>query len=167
VKIKSIYGFFILMVVLSGCHVYSFTGASISPDIKTITIRQFQNNASYVQPRLTQLLTDALKDRFMSQTSLNIVPDNADLFLSGVITDYNTKPIAIQGNETAALNRLSVTITVKYINKKNEKQNFESSFSRYRDYQSNLSLSAVEEQLLKEIVDELVDDIFNKSVVNW
>lgn len=155
------------MVVLSGCHVYSFTGASISPDIKTITIRQFQNNASYVQPRLTQLLTDALKDRFTSQTSLNIIPDNADLFLSGVITDYSTKPIAIQGNETAALNRLSVTITVKYINKKNEKQNFESSFSRYRDYQSNLSLSSVEEQLLKEIVDELVDDIFNKSVVNW
>ena len=155
------------MAVLSGCHVYSFTGASISPDVKTITIRQFQNNASYVQPRLTQLLTDVLKDRFTSQTSLNIIPDNADLFLSGIITDYNTKPIAIQGNETAALNRLSVTITVKYVNKKNEKQNFESSFSRYRDYQSNLSLSSVEEQLLKEIVDELVDDIFNKSVVNW
>ena len=155
------------MIIISGCHVYSFTGASISPDIKTITIRQFQNNASYVQPRLTQILTDALKDRFMSQTSLNIIPDNADLFLSGTITDYNTKPVAIQGNETAALNRLSVTISVKFINKKNEKQNFESPFSRYRDYQSTLSLSAVEDQLLKEITDELVDDIFNKAVVNW
>ena len=166
-NIKKIYSIFVVLIFLSGCHVYSFTGASISPDTKTITIRQFLNNASYVQPRLAQVLTDAVKDRFQAQTSLQLVPDNADLFLSATITDYNTKPIAIQGNETAALNRLTVTINVKFVNKKNEKQNFETPFSRYRDYQSNLSLSAVEDQLIKEITDDLVDDIFNKSVVNW
>lgn len=166
-KLKSICIVLMLSTLMGGCHIYSFTGASLSPDIKTITIRQFQNNASYVQPRIAQTLTDALKDRFTSQTSLNIISDNADLLLSGAITDYNTKPVAIQGNETAALNRLTVTISVKFINTKNEKQNFDASFSRYRDYQSSLSLSAVEDQLIKEITDELVDDIFNRSVVNW
>ena len=160
-----IYIFIFYSTLISGC--YSFTGASISPDTKTISIRQFPNVASLVNPRLSQLLTDALRDKFISQTSLNVVKENADLLLSGSIIDYSIKPMAIQGNETAALNRLTININISFQNRKNEKQNFDTNFSRYRDYQSNLNFASVEDQLLKEIIDELVDDIFNKSVVNW
>ena len=147
---------------------YSFTGASISPQVKTISIAYFSNNASFEVPTLSRSLTDALRDYFTSQTNLVLVDRNGDLNIEGSITDYSFRPMAIQGNETAAMNRLSITINVKFSNTKNEKQNFDNiSFTRYRDYQSSLSLSSIQDGLIKEINDELVQDVFNKSVVNW
>jgi hypothetical protein len=147
---------------------YSFTGASISPDVKTVSIQYFANNASLVVPTLSRLFTDALRDYFTSQTNLVLVDRNGDLNVEGSITGYTIQPIAIQGNETAAQNRLTITVTVKFTNKKNEKQNFENkSFSRYQDYPSSQNLSAVQDQLIKQINDQLVDDIFKQAVVNW
>jgi hypothetical protein len=147
---------------------YSFTGASISPDVKTISIQYFTNNASLVVPTLSRTITETLKDYFSTQTSLALVTRNGDLNIEGSITNYSVNPMAIQGNETAAMNRISVTINVKFTNTKNEKQNFDNvSFTRSQDYSSTLSLSTVEDALLKEISNQLVQDIFNKSVVNW
>lgn len=147
---------------------YSFTGASISPDVKTISIQYFQNNASLVVPTLSRVFTDALKDYFTSQTNLTLVDRNGDLSLEGAITGYSVQPVAIQGNETAAMNRLTITVTVKFTNKKNEKQNFENkSFSRYQDYPSSANLVAVQDGLIKLIDDQLITDIFNQAVVNW
>ena len=151
-----------------GCRVsYSFTGASISPDVKTIAIQYFPNNASLVVPTLSRTFTDALKDYFTSQTNLALVDRNGDLNLEGAITGYSVQPVAIQGNETAAQNRLTITVSAKFTNKKNEKQNFETTFSRYLEYPSSQSLSAVQDDLIKQIDDQLVQDIFNKAVVNW
>ena len=90
-----------------------------------------------------------------------------DISFEGYISDYNSQPTAIQGNEQAALNRLTITVKVKFINTKDEKQNFESSFSRYADYDSKQNLSTVENQLISEICNQLVDDIFNKAMINW
>lgn len=119
-------------------------------------------------PTLSRKMTDALKDYFTSQTNLMLVDKNGDLNIEGSITGYSVLPTAIQGNETAAMNRISISITVKFTNKKDEKQNFENvNFTRYLDYQSSLSLSAVQEDLISQIVDQLVQDVFNKSVVNW
>jgi hypothetical protein len=147
---------------------YSFTGASISPDVKTISIQYFANNASLVVPTLSRVFTDGLKDYFTSQTNLILVDRNGDLNVEGAITGYSVQPVAIQGNETAAMNRLTITVTVKFTNKKNEKQNFENkSFSRYQDYLSSQNLSTVQDQLIKEIDDQLIQDIFNQAVVNW
>jgi hypothetical protein len=147
---------------------YSFTGASVSPQVKTISISYFPNNASFTVPTLSRSFTDALRDYFTSQTNLVLVDRNGDLNLEGSITDYSFRPIAIQANETAAMNRLSITIMVKFSNTKNEKQSFENvSFTRYRDYQSSLSLASIQDGLIKEINDELVQDVFNKAVVNW
>jgi hypothetical protein len=158
-------GFFLLF---SSCRVnYSFTGASISPNVKTITIQYFPNQAPLVVPTLSRSLTDALRDYFTSQTNLVLVDRGGDLVIEGAITGYSVQPVAIQGNETAAMNRLTVTVNVKFTNRTEEKQNYETSFSRYQDYQSNLPLSTVEDGLIKEINDQLVQDIFNKSVVNW
>jgi hypothetical protein len=158
-----------LLIVMSvaGCGVYSFTGASIPPDAKTISIVYFVNNAQFVEPSLSQSLTDALRDRFQSQTSLVFVKDGGDLQLEGSITEYSTRPVAIQGNETAALNRLSISVKVKYTNLIDPTRDFETTFIRFEDYPSSQDLSAVKDQLISQIDDALVDDIFNKAVVNW
>ena len=165
----SCYLFFLLLLVQSSCRMsYSFTGASISPDVKTVSIQFFANNASLVVPTLSRVFTDALKDYFTSQTNLALVDRNGDLNIEGAITGYAIQPVAIQGNETAAQTRLTITVTVKFTNKKNEKQNFENkSFSRYEDYSSSQNLAAVQDQLIKDIDDQLIQDIFNQAIVNW
>lgn len=155
-----------LFLLLAAC--YTFNGASISPELKTVTIKTFPNNAPLVQPTLSQSFTEALKDKFSQQTKLSLVNNNADLLFEGAITGYSTQPIAIQGNEVAAMNRLTITISVKFTNRKDDKQSFETSFSRYQDYPSSPALnSSKEEELIKQIDDALVEDIFNKAVVNW
>ena len=154
-------------LAITGCGVYSFTGASISPEIKTISIASFPNQASLVQPSLSQVFTEKLKDKFVSQTNLTQINSSGDISFEGYISDYNSQPTAIQGNEQAALNRLTITVKVKFINTKDEKQNFESSFSRFADYDSKQNLSTVESQLISEICTQLVDDIFNKAMINW
>ena len=119
-------------------------------------------------PALSQRLTDALKDYFTSQSNLVLVDRNGDLNLQGSITGFTNQPIAIQGNETAAMNRITITLSVTFTNKKNETQNFENkTFARYQDYSSSLSLSEVQDELVKQINDKLVQDIFNQAVVNW
>lgn len=159
--------FSITLLLINGCGVYSFTGASISPDIKTISIQQFPNLAMLVQPTLSQSFTMTLRDKFASQTNLNVLQNNGDLNIEGEITGYTNQPVAIQGNQQAALNRLTITVKVRFTNKKNNKQDFESTFTQYRDYSSQSNLSAVENDLIKEINTDLVEDIFNKAVVNW
>ncbi len=155
------------LISIYGCGVYSFTGASIAPDVKTVTIQYFQNRASIIEPTLSQKFTEKLKDKFVSQTSLRVVESNADLLFEGQISDYRTQPIAIQGDQTAAQNRLTITVNVKFSNTKDNKQNFETSFSRFADYPSDKSLNEVEQNLIEEINKQLVDDIFNKAVSNW
>ena len=159
--------FMLLSIGICSCHIYSFTGASISPDIKTVSISNFSNTAFIVNPNLSSLLTEKLRDRFIATTSLSPISKNGDLLFEGSITGYTTSPIAIQANEIAAQNRLTITASVKFTNKKDEKQNYESSFSRFADYQSSFPLSTVEDELSRKICDQLVDDIFNKAVVNW
>jgi Lipopolysaccharide-assembly len=158
---------FILALQATGCGVYSFTGASIAPEVKTVSVAFFPNRASLVQPSLSQTFTEKLRDKFVSQTNLTLLERGGDLTFDGSITDYNTQPIAIQGNEQAALNRLTISVKVKFENLKDPKQNFESSFTRYADYDSRQELSSVEQDLINEICNQLVDDIFNRAVINW
>lgn len=160
----------IISQLFYSCEVtYSLSGASIPPEAKTISVQYFQNNAKLINPQLSQQLTDALKDKFVSQTSLNLVNGVGDLHFEGDITGYATKPMAIQNDDVAAVNRLTITIRVKYVNSKDpdSKFDFEKSFSRYEDYDSQNDLSAVEGDLTEKIIEQLVQDIFNESVVNW
>lgn len=152
-------------IFLQGC--YTFSGASLSPDLKTISIAYFQNRASIVQPTLSQTFTEKLKDKFLSQTRLTLTNGEADLTFEGYISEYNTQPIAIQGNETAAQNRLSITVFVKFVNTKDSKLSFEAPFTRYYDYDSKLNLSSIEQEAITEITRQLVDDIFNRAASNW
>jgi len=158
----------LIVITLPSCRMsYSFTGASISPNVKTVSITYFTNNASLIVPTLSRTVTDALRNYFTSQTNLNLVDRNGDLDLEGTITQYTVQPVAIQGNETAAMNRLTIAVSVKFVNKTETKQNWETTFSRYQDYSSSINLSSVQEGLINDITDQLVQDIFNKAVVNW
>lgn len=143
------------------------TGASISPEIKTVNIGYFTKTAALGPPSLSQTFTERLKQKFINETSLSVVSTSADLTFQGTITGYTITPQAIQANETAAKNRLSITVNVKFVNSKDEKQNFETSFTRFADYPSTNSLASAEDALITEINEQLVNDIFNKAVINW
>lgn len=158
----------LVLTAVSCTMSYSFTGASIPPEVKTIEIKQFPNNAPLVNPTLSQEFTDALRDKFQSQTSLVVVNEGGDLVIEGEIVEYNTRPAAIQSDDLAALNRLTIGVRVTYINNFDEAQSFSNqSFSRYEDYESSQDLNTVADQLVPIIVEYLVEDIFNKTVVNW
>lgn len=172
-KLTFTYKELILVVLLhflfAGCSVnYSFTGASIPPEVKSINIKYFPNNAPLVEPTLSQKFTDGLRDKFTSETSLMLVNDGGDLIMEGAITGYRTTPVAIQGNDQAALNRLTITIEVTYINTLDENMSFENTnFTRYADYSSSRNLVEVQEALVEEINQMLIEDVFNKAVINW
>lgn len=154
-------------LIFSSCKNYSFTGASIAPEIKTVSIAFFPNRAAIVQPSLSQSFTEKLRDKFVSQTNLNLVQAEGDLRFEGSIQDYQAMPAAIQGNDNAALNRLTISVNVKFTNTKDSKHDFDRNFSRYADYDSKLSLTSVEQELISQINSQLVDDIFNQAIINW
>ncbi len=170
-KHLKLYISFIFLLFLQSCFTvnYSFTGASISPEVKTVSIQDFSNLAPLIKPTLSQDITEALKNKFVSQTNLQLVNYTGDLTFEGQITGYDVKPIAIKGgeNSVASLNRLTITIKVKYTNSKDPKQNFETKFTRYTDFPSTENFNTVQDNLANEIIKQLIDDIFNKSVVNW
>lgn len=157
----------VMLISIGGCGVYSFTGASISPETKTISIQRFPNNAMTVEPTLSQKFTDALRDKFSRETNLTVIDKSGDLQIEGAITGYRTSPVAIQGDETAALNRLTITIEVTFVNTIDDSKSFKSTFSRFEDYPSTQNLNEVQETLIDQINEVLVQDIFDKAVVNW
>ena len=146
---------------------YSFSGVNISPDIKTVTVEYFPNRAPVVQAQLSQQFTDALIDKIQSNTSLELVPGFGDVVFSGEIRNYETRPIAITGSETAARNRLTILIKVVYTNNFDPDVSFESNFSRYEDYDSSQNLADVENELIELILENILEDIFNEAFVNW
>jgi|SRR5690554_602239 len=146
---------------------YSFTGASIAPEVKTVSIDFFSSQASLAPPTAGQEFTESLKDIFLSQTNLSLVKSGGDLTFDGFISDYTSSPVSIQGDETAALTRVTMTVKVRFTDNNDESNSFESSFSRFEDFETSKSLSAVEADILKSINEQLVQDIFNKSVTNW
>lgn len=159
----------VLVVALSGCRMtVSLTGGNIDPRAKTVYVQTFTNNSSLVNPTLSQEFTTALKNRIQNQTPLTIINNGTgDYSLEGEITNYTITPVAIQGNETAAMNRLTISVRVRFSNSFDDTQDFDQSFSRYADYSSNQNFTSVESTLVNEINDALTEDIFNKAFVNW
>ena len=167
-KILILLLFAVTLLTLGGCTGgYSFTGASIPAEAKTISITQFPNYATTVNPQLSQKLYDGLQQLFSSQTSLNVTSDDGDLQITGEITDYSTRASSIGSDDNVATNRFTITIKVSFTNRFDSKADFEQTFSRFKDYAASRDFSSVEQSLTDEIVTELCEDIFNKSVVNW
>jgi hypothetical protein len=152
---------------LNGCKIsYSFSGAS-TEGLNSVSVQYFQNRASLVQPGLTQNITDALIDKCKSQTNLTIINGLGDANFEGEIFDYNTRPLTVSADATAAMNRFTITVNVRFTNAVDPDLSFEQSFSRYEDYESSNDLSQVEDDLSEKIIEMLVEDIFNRAFVNW
>ena len=156
------------VATLSGCTVkYSFTGASIPLDAKTVSVPYFPNNAPMVAPTLSSTLTSALQDKFASQTSLQVVDNGGDLAFVGEITNYTSTPAAVTAAETAAMNRLTITVKVKFTNIYEPQNNYNKTFSAFAEYDATSLLQDIQDSLITEIVDQLVQEIFNAAVANW
>ena len=155
-----------LTLVCQGCGIYSFSGASIPAEAKTVSVAYFPNHAQLVNPMLSNNLTNALRDAMTNQTTLDMVEAGGDIAFEGEITDYRTSPVAITG-QTAAMNRLTITVNVRFVNLYDDSKNFESKFTHYEDYPSDQDLNSVQESLTGTIIEALVEDVFNKALVNW
>ena len=156
------------MFIVHSCGIYSFTGTSIQPDVKTVTINYFEYQALKVNPSLSKDLTTALQDKFLKLTKLEQVELDGDLEITGAVTGYDVKATAITANEQASQNRLTVTVKISFVNRKYPEDDFENkSFSAYADFAATESLDAVEASLCEEIIEKLCDDMFNATVANW
>jgi hypothetical protein len=157
-----------LMLCMQQCKVsYSFSGVNISPEVRTYSVDYFPNRAPIVQAQLSQLFTEALMDKIQGNTSLDLSTNGGDVSFSGEITGYETRPTAITSQETAARNRLTITVRVKYINEIDPDLDYDTSFSRYEDYDASQNLTDVENELIELIVENLIDDIFNRAFISW
>ena len=157
----------VLILTVNACKVtYSFSGAS-TEGLESVSIQYFQNRASLVQPGLSQTITDELIDKCKAQTNLAVINGLGDANFEGEITDYNTRPLTVSADATAAMNRFTIAVRVKFTNVADPEKSFEQTFSRYEDYSSLSNLSEVEADLSENIVEMLVEDIFNAAFVNW
>ena len=158
----------ITALIVHSCGIYSFTGTSIQSDVKTISISYFEYKALKVNPTLANQMTESLRDKFIKLTKLEQVDMDGDLQIEGAITGYDVKATAVTANETAAQNRLTVTVKISFVNKNHPEDDFDDkSFSAYADFDSSLSLDSKEAELCDEIVEKLCEDIFNATVAQW
>ena len=154
--------------LVQSCGIYSFTGTSIQPEVKSITINYFEYTAPKVNPSLSNMMTEGLQDKFTRLTKLEQVDMDGDLEIVGAITGYDVKATAISAKEQATQNRLTVSVKVSFINRKFPEDDFEDKgFSAYADFDASQSLDAVEAGLCEEIVEKICDDIFNATVAKW
>lgn len=162
------YSFFAFITsILLACGAYSFTGGSTG-DAKTIQIDFFANQAPLVEPTLSQRFTQDMQDLFLRQTNLDLVNNNGDLRFEGEITQYRVNPMSATSSQTAAQNRLTITVNVRFYNRLKEEDDFEKQFSFYSDFDANAQLSGgVLDSALEEILERIIQDIFNASVAKW
>ncbi len=154
--------------LLHSCGIYSFTGTNIEADVKTVTVNYFEYLAPKVNPTLSNQLTEAMQEKFLKLTKLELVDIDGDLEIIGSVTGYDVKAASVTANEQVAQNRLTVTVKIDFINRKYPEESLENkSFSAYQDFDATQSIDAVESQLCEDIVEQLVEDIFNGTVANW
>lgn len=156
------------LLVLQGCGIYSFTGASVAPNINTFQVNFFRNNAAIVEPGIDREFTQRLQDLISSQTSLNLTNNNGDLIFEGEIVDYYISPMTSTSQNTAAQNRLTIVVNVRFYDTKNENNDLEQRFSFYYDYPATAQLvGAVKENALNEIFERITQDIFTATLAKW
>lgn len=159
---------FLILFTAQSCGIYSFTGTNLHPDVKTVQIDYFPNNAILVEPGLSQAFTIQFQDLFLQQTNLDLVKSGGDLQFEGEISGYKINPMTATAQQTAAQNRLTITVSVRFYNNKLEEDNFEKTFSHYYDYDANAQLTGgILDDAFNEILERITQDIFNASVAKW
>lgn len=158
---------FSCLYICTSCGVYNFTGGSVPPDVKTISIQNIYNESGQGPTNLSQNMTEKLKAYYQSNTKLLLVPSGGDWKLEGKIVSFTSTGVAPKANETSGSNRLTMTVKINFTNSKDEKQNFDQNFSFYQDYEQGKTQFEVESSLSNVIIDQLVLDIFQKTTSNW
>lgn len=156
--------FLIPLMIISAC--YTFQDAS-TEGISTVNVEFFPNQAEIINPQLSQAFTDKLKNKIISESTLKLRENNSDVIFKGAIIQYNIQPVAASNTNSTALSRLTIAVTVEYVNTLEEKKSWTATFSRFEDFDSNVNFNAVENQLVAQINDKIVDDIFRRAFVNW
>lgn len=161
--------FVILLLIVTGCSIsYSFSGASIDyTKVKSISIKDFPNQAPLVYPPLAQTFTEGLKDKYIRQTRLQILPDNGDLHLEGEIVGYDFAQMAVMEDAYASETKLTITVRVRYRNQSNPDEDFEQTFSANRPFSNDRMPQEVQDELCALIIEEIADQIYNATVANW
>lgn len=169
---QTLWGYTLLLLLLlcSGCSIYSFTGTTISPDIKSISIQNFENSTGEGPSNLTQVVTNNFKEYYRRNTNLNIVQSEGDLQLEGRIVSFNYSPAAIQREgqqDIASLNRLTLGVQVRFVNQKQPEKDFDRTFTISQDYPQTLDITQLSTSQIEELSEQLVVDVFNKTVADW
>lgn len=166
---KYILVFAITITSFQSCGIYSFTGADIDyTTTKTYQVNYFQNNALIVEPGIDREFTVLLQDLILNQTSLDLVNSNGDLVYEGEITEYYIAPITATSQSTAAQNRLTISINLRFYNTKDAEKDIEQRFSFYFDYPGSSQLTGTQlEDAINTIFERISQDIFNNTLANW
>lgn len=165
-KLGLVGALFIILNLVS-CGVYNFTGTG-KIDASTFQVNYFQNAASLVEPGIERTLTVGLQDYIQNQSSLSLTDSNADLVYEGEIIEYRISPMTATANQATAQNRLYIAVRVRFTNKKDEKSDFEKTFSHFYDYPANTQLmGSVLDSAIEEIYERIIQDIFNASLAKW
>ena len=144
----------------------SLSGASISPDTKTVSITAFTNKATKVYPPLARLMAEELRNNFTNQTRLDVVANEGDLQFDATITDYSIRPATLQA-QGASQNQLTIAVQVAFINNKEKSKSFEQSFTRFAPFPSTQNFNTIEAALAEEVTKLLMQDVLNKAIINW
>ena len=161
-----------VLLIFNSCGIYSFTGASIPPGVTTFQVNFFENQAgnrpgSTVEPGLDNDFTNALQDIIMNQTNLNLVSKDGQLIYEGEITEYSVTPMAATSQNTAAQNRLKMSVLLRFFNIKNEEEDLKKTYSFFYDFPAQLQVYDVIDSAHKEIFDRITQDIFNDTLAKW
>lgn len=166
--IQAVFYFFCL-AFFSGCA-YSFSGSALPPEVKTFSISTFPNNSGQGPAVLSQGVTNILRDYFQQNTNLKLVPRDGDLSFEGQIIGFEVSPVAPQvqdGQDVAVRNRLTIRLQVKFTNTNDSKQSFDETFSAFSDFPQQQNINDISETQIRLILDQMLTQIFNRSVANW
>ena len=167
--LKTIMTVLVSVLLMQGCTVsYKLNGASIDYNtIKTITVEAFTNRAAYQWAPMAPMFNTTLSDKYNHQTKLRQVKRDGDLVLSGEILSYDQTNKSISADGYSSMVQLKMTVKVKFTNNKQHNDDFDKTFSANREYDSSQQLSAVQEELVQQMIDDIVDQVFNATVANW
>lgn len=158
-----------MVFVLSACSVsLTFNGASIDyTKVKTISVADFNNVAELIHPPLSQEFSERVRDKYAKQTRLKVLKVNGDMRLEGEIVGYTLTPMSVGQDSYSAETKLTLTVNVRFVNTKNQEEDFEKQYTAFRTFDSNLMITDVQDQLLAEMTEDIADNIYNDTVARW
>lgn len=158
-----------LLLMLTGCKScgYSLSGVNIPPDVKTISVQFFQNKAALVNPLLSQKFTEEMKDKFLRETSLNLISNNGDFRISGDIITYKIEPMAVNANTGTAKNKFTMSVKVNFECPNHKDLNFNEEFTKFTQFDASQNFQSVETVLSEDLSKQIIQEVFNKVALKW